>query len=297
MNEVDEFEAQRARLFGIAYRMLGSAVAAEDIVQDAYLRWRQADGVEQPSAWLATVVTNLCLTELTSARARRERYVGPWLPEPVATGDGALGPVDTVERRESVSFALLLLMERLSPVERAVFVLREAFAYPHAEIAGVLGLSEVNSRQIHHRARRGLDGHRPRASADRDHALVERFFAAAQLGDVAALEKLLADDVVSWADGGGKVNSARRPVVGANRVARYLVGITTRLTKATEFTVVEVNGDIGVLGWVDGVAAGLIVPQIDDGKVVALRIQANPDKLGYLAGQLSRSRELSGLQG
>ncbi|HVK24591.1 MAG TPA: RNA polymerase sigma-70 factor [Actinokineospora sp.] len=297
MDGVDEFEAQRSRLFGIAYRMLGSAVAAEDVVQDAYLRWRQADRIANPSAWLATVVTNLCLTELTSARARRERYVGPWLPEPVATGDGALGPVDTVERRESVSFALLVVLEQLSPVERAVFVLREAFAYPHAEIAGVLGLTEANSRQIHHRARRRLDGHRPRASADRDHALVERFFGAAQLGDVAALEKLLADDVVSWADGGGKVNSARRPVVGANRVARYLVGITAKFAAASQATVVEVNGDIGVLVWVEGVPSGLVVPQIDGGAVVALRIVANPDKLGYLVGQLSRSGELSGLQG
>ncbi|WP_436495828.1 RNA polymerase sigma-70 factor [Actinokineospora sp. HUAS TT18] len=297
MDGVDEFEAQRSRLFGIAYRMLGSAAAAEDVVQDAYLRWLRADDVEQPSAWLATVVTNLCLTELTSARARRERYVGPWLPEPVATGDGVLGPVDTVEQRESVSFALLVLLEQLSPVERAVFVLREAFAYPHAEIAGILGLSDANCRQLHHRAKRRLDGHRPRASAERDHVLVERFFAAAQLGDVEALERLLADDVVSWADGGGKVNAARRPVVGANRVARYLVGLFSRLITATEVAVVEVNGDIGVFGRDESGASGLLVPQIDDGRVVAVRIVANPDKLGFLLGQLSRSGELSGLQG
>lgn len=297
MDDVVEFEAQRSRLFGIAYRMLGSATEAEDMVQETYLRWSQADDVETPAAWLATVVTNLCLNQLTSARARRERYVGPWLPEPVATADGTLGPVDTAERRELVSFALLVLLEQLTPVERAVFVLREAFAYPHADVAGVLGLSEANSRQVHRRARQRLAGHQPRGSASRSRELLERFLAAASEGDVAGLERMLAADATSWADGGGKVNAARRPVVGANKVARYLIGLLARFNAATNVTFVEVNGDLAVLGWVDDTPLGLFVPQIEGDKVVALRIVANPDKLTYLAGQLSRSEELSGLQG
>ncbi|SDH96479.1 RNA polymerase, sigma subunit, ECF family [Actinokineospora alba] len=297
MDDVVEFEAQRSRLFGIAYRMLGSATEAEDIVQETYLRWSQADGVDTPSAWLATVVTNLCLNHLTSARARRERYVGPWLPESVATADGALGPVDTAERRESVSFALLVLLEQLTPVERAVFVLREAFAYPHADVAAVLGLSEANSRQLHRRARQRLAGHQPRTSASRDRELLERFLAAASEGDVAGLERMLAADATSWADGGGKVNAARRPVVGANKVARYLIGLLRRFNAATTATFVEVNGDLAVLGWVDETPLGLFAPQIEGDRVVTLRIVANPDKLTYLAGQLSRSGELSGLQG
>lgn len=297
MDDVVEFEAQRSRLFGIAYRMLGSATEAEDMVQETYLRWSQTDDVETPSAWLATVVTNLCLNQLTSARARRERYVGPWLPEPVATADGALGPVDTAERRESVSFALLVLLEQLSPIERAVFVLREAFAYPHADVGEVLGLSEANSRQVHRRARQRLAGHQPRGSASRGRELLERFLAAAYEGDVAGLERMLAADATSWADGGGKVNAARRPVVGANKVARYLIGLVARFNTATKVTFVEVNGDLAVVGWVGETPLGLFAPQIEGDRVVALRIVANPDKLAYLVGQLSRSAELSGLQG
>jgi RNA polymerase sigma-70 factor (ECF subfamily) len=294
VDDVAEFEAQRPRMFGIAYRMLGSATEAEDIVQDAYLRWSQADSVDLPAAWLTTVVTNLCLNHLTSARARRESYVGPWLPEPVATGDGALGPVDTVERRESVSLALLVVLERLTPIERAVFVLREAFAYPHADIAGILGRTEANCRQVHHRAKQRLADHRPRTSTGLDRTLVERFFAAADDGDVAGLERLLVTDAVSWADGGGKVNTARKPILGANRVARYLSGILARPTAAREVTFAEVNGDLALLGWVGVRLSGLVIPQVEAGRVVALRIVANPDKLGYLAAQLSRSGELSG---
>ncbi|MGQ0838696.1 RNA polymerase sigma-70 factor [Actinokineospora sp.] len=288
MDATAVFEAQRARLFGIAYRMLGSAAEAEDVVQDAYLRWRQAVGVREPAAWLAAVVTNLSLNRLTSARARRERYVGQWLPEPVATADGALGPLDTAERRDSVSLALLVLLERLTPAERAVFVLREAFAYRHAEIAGVLGLTVSNCRQLHRRARLRLADHRPATARADDGALFERFLAAAQEGDVAGLERLLADDVVSWADGGGKVGAARRPVLGANRVARYLIGSLDKFGAATEVTFAEVNGDTALLGWVDGTLSGLLAPQISDGRVVALRLLANPDKLTFLAGQLSR---------
>ena len=165
-----EFEAQRPQLFGLAYRMLGSAVDAEDVVQDAYLRWQGADqqAIAVPQAWLAKVVTNLCLKLLSSARARRERYAGPWLPEPVLTEDGTLGPLDEVAQRESVSLALLLLLERLTPAERAVFVLREAFGYSHAETAQLLELSEANCRQLQHRARDRIAEDRPRFRPEAD---------------------------------------------------------------------------------------------------------------------------------
>ncbi|MGA9309797.1 MAG: sigma-70 family RNA polymerase sigma factor, partial [Pseudonocardiaceae bacterium] len=207
----EEFLDQRPRLFSLAYRMLGEAGEAEDVVQDAYLRWAGAARAEiaYPPAWLTKVVTNLCLNRLTSERARRETYVGSWLPEPVLTADGALDPLGTVEQRDSVSLALLRLMERLTPTERAVFVLREAFAYSHRQIAGFLDVSEANSRQLHGRARQRLGAARPRFEPDRAqwHRLVERFLAAAQGGDAAELRELLAADATATADGGGKVGA------------------------------------------------------------------------------------------
>lgn len=187
-----ECESQRPRLFGLACRMLDSA-ADEDAVQDAYLRFRGADrtAIEQPAAWLAKVVTNLCLTRLTSARARRERYPGPWLPEPVATADGTLGPLESAEQRDAVSLALLVLLERLTPTERAVYVLREAFAYGHREIAGVLDLSKANCRQLYRRAVQRVAAPETRfeAAPDQREVLVTSFLAAAREGDMAALEK------------------------------------------------------------------------------------------------------------
>src|SRR6266700_3976369 len=191
---VAEFEAERSWLLGVAYRMLGEVQEAEDMVQDAYLRWTAADrtAVESPRAWLTKTVTNLCLSRLTSARARRESYVGPWLPEPVLTGhggDAVLGPLETVEQRDTVSVAMLTLMERLTPAERAVFVLREAFGYPHHEIAEMLDITDIASRQLHTRARRHLserDRHRP-ADPSATRELVERFLEAAFQGDLAGL--------------------------------------------------------------------------------------------------------------
>ncbi|EUA59366.1 RNA polymerase sigma factor, sigma-70 family protein [Mycobacterium intracellulare 1956] len=209
---VRDFESQRPRLFGLAYRLLGSASEAEDAVQDAYLRLHRADAeaIESLPAWLTTAVTNLCLTRLTSARARREVYPGPWLPEPVLTDDRTLGPLETAEQRESVSIALLSLMERLGPTERAAFVLREAFAYSHFEIAEILETSEANARQLYRRARQRLGEPRRRFQPDRAQwrRLVERFFTAARAGDVDGLVEILTDTVTSTADGGGKVAAA-----------------------------------------------------------------------------------------
>lgn len=301
--KVSAFEAERGRLFGLAYRLLGLAAEAEDVVQDAYLRWESADRdtIVVPAAWLAKVVTNLCLNRLASARVRREEYVGPWLPEPVLTEGGALGPLDTAEQRESVSMALLVLMERLTPAERAVFVLREAFGYRHREIAGIMDLGEANCRQLQRRARQRLGAEEavPGARsvpADRERwqGLVERFLAAARNGDMAGLERLLAADVTSWADGGGVVGTARRPVTGRDRVVRYFVGGMGRFAARIDFTVAEVNGAPAVLAWTGARLSGVVTLDVDAGedRIAGLRIVANPEKLrcaARQAGALSHS--------
>lgn len=292
-SSVDEFEDQRSRLFGIAYRMLGSAAEAEDVVQDAFLRWNGADRaeIERPSAWLAKVVTNLCLNQLASARVQRETYVGPWLPEPVPTRNGSLGPDDTVEQRESVSMALLLLLERLTPTERAVFVLREAFAYSHGEVAEILSVSVANSRQLHRRALQRVDDSssrfRPDPQAQR--RLIERFLAAAGDGQFADLERLLAEDVTSYGDGGGKATAARRPVYGRQRVARLFVGFVAKYLSGLEVQFTEVNGEVALAGWDGDTLAGVMVFETSGDQITALRTVANPDKLRYLTRQLSRS--------
>jgi RNA polymerase sigma-70 factor (ECF subfamily) len=294
---VEDFEANRRRLFSMAYRMLGSASDAEDAVQDAFLRWNGADpaSIDKPGAWLATALTNLCLTRLTSARARREHYVGLWLPEPVLTDGGTLGPLETVEQRDSVSFALLVLLERLTPTERAVFVLREAFGYHHREIAGVLNLSEANCRQVFHRARRHLDEAplRPRfqpSEAER-RRLVKWFLAAARDGDLTAMEEALAADVRCWTDGGDRIAAARRPLNGRSRVARYLGGLVRKMRGGmaadVAVAVAEVNGAPAMLVLLERTLTGVVLLDVRDGGIGGIHLVVNPDKLGYLAGQLS----------
>jgi len=314
------FTAHRGRMFGIAYRMLGSAVDAEDVVQDAFLRWSGADhaAINAPGAWLARTVTNLCLDLLTSARVRRERYVGPWLPEPVLTEDGALGPLDRAQARESVSLAILTLLELLSPTERAVFVLREAFGYDHASIADILGCSTVNSRQLHSRARRRLEQDRPpaagtptagsgRAAVRREpdpgrtpyprvaadaadvRRLVERFLAAARDGDLPQLESMLAADVVSWSDGGGQVSAGRHPVVGATKVGRLFMGLARKAGADARIEIREINGEPTMI--VTTVEGQLVVIALDVAgeRIHGLRAVVNPDKLRYLRHQLAPS--------
>jgi RNA polymerase sigma factor (sigma-70 family) len=284
------FEGQRARLFGLAYRLLGSASDAEDVVQDAFLRWSAAgqDSVQDPTAWLTTVVVNLCRNRLASARARRERYVGTWLPEPVLTADGTLGPLETAEQRDSVSLALLTLLEQLTPRERAVFVLRESFGYSHREIAPVVGTSEAASRQLHRRARQRLGDPRPRFRPDPEQwrRLVERFLVASGEGDVAGLERLLADDITYWSDGGGKAPVARRPVAGRARVARFFAKLIPKFAAgfAPEIRQAEVNGEPALLAWIGGVLFGVIVPEISGGQITALRVMAS--RSGDLSGPL-----------
>ncbi|AOR35486.1 RNA polymerase subunit sigma-24 [Streptomyces fodineus] len=289
----DEFESHRPRLFGLAYRLLGSAHEAEDAVQDAYLRFSGADraAIEHPGAWLAKAVTNLCLTRLTSARARREEYPGPWLPEPVATSDGTLGPLESAERREQVSMALLVLLERLTPTERAVYVLREAFGYGHREIAGVLDLSEANCRQLYRRAvaRVAAPEGRFEPAPQRQEELLTSFLTAAREGDMAGLEKLLAADVTYWGDGGGRVSAALRPIVGREKVMRFLMGGAERFTKGLDFAVVEVNGAGALVARAGDMLVGVASFELRDGLITHVRTVMNPDKLAYVQRQLARS--------
>ncbi|MFE7960111.1 RNA polymerase sigma-70 factor [Streptomyces sp. NPDC057413] len=288
----EEFETLRPRLFGLAYRMLGSAEEAEDIVQDAYLRLSGADraGIAHLGAWLAKVVTNLCLNRLTSARARRESYVGTWLPEPVATSDGALGPLESAEQRDAVSVAMLVLLERLTPTERAVYVLREAFGYGHREIAEVLDLGEANCRQLHRRALKRLEAAESRfePAPERQRELVASFLAAAREGDLASLEKLLADDVVWWSDGGGKVSAALRPILGREKVLRFLVGATQKYAAELSLTQEEINGAGAVLLWAGGTLIGVTAFEYRDGLIASARIVMNPDKIDFVRRQLGR---------
>jgi RNA polymerase sigma-70 factor (ECF subfamily) len=238
------FESVRPRLFGIAYRMMGTVAEAEDLVQEAWLRWQGADHerVREPAAFLATTVTRLALTELDSARARRERYVGSWLPEPVDTSaDPALG----AERAEALSFAVLLLLERLTPTERAAYVLHEAFDYPYRRIAEVLETSEANARQWGSRARAHLERARTASVTDAQRErLLAAFLAAAQQGDLEALEAVLADDIVAVSDGGGVVQAARRPVAGRHNVARYLLGVLEKFAADLENVPALYNGEL-----------------------------------------------------
>jgi RNA polymerase sigma-70 factor (TIGR02957 family) len=289
---VEEFESQRSRLFSIAYRMLGSATEAEDVMQDGFLRYQRArpEHLRAAAPWLTTVVVNLCLDRLKSARARREAYVGPWLPEPVLTSDGTLRPLETAEQRDSLSLAFLLLLERLNPKERAVFVLREAFGHEHREIAEILGISAAGSRQLHHRARRRVAEPSSRfdASPSRRRRLVERFVAAAQDGDLRGLEELLAEDVTSWSDSGGKVSAARRPVVGHGRVARLAAGIAARGGPGRAFTFEEVNGQPALLLWTGASLEVAAAFDVVDGRIRAIRAVLNPAKLVFLERQLRR---------
>jgi RNA polymerase sigma factor (sigma-70 family) len=286
--KLDQFEAERGRLFGLAYRMLGEASEAEDVVQDAYLRWQRSGSVDVPAAWLTTVVTNLCLDRLTSARSRRELYVGPWLPEPVFTDTGELGPLESVEQRDSVSFAVLMLLERLTPPERATFVLHTAFGYSHREIARILELEDAHVRQLYRRAREHVGDPRRRFTANPEHRrkIVERFLAATLDGDVADLERLLADDVVSWADGGGEAPAARRQLIGRDEVIRVLAALGRHQWAAhMAFAIHVVNGEPGIVMHEGGVLRAILAPEVVAERVVAVRAFVNPDKLSFAARQ------------
>lgn len=298
-HDVDLFERSRGRLEAIAYRMLGSAGDAEDVVQDTFLRWQAADRdrVETPEAWLTTVLTRVCLNQLTSARARRETYVGEWLPEPVLAGDRMLGPAESAEQRESVTLAVLTLMERLSPRERAVYVLREAFGYPHAEIARILELTESNCQQIFRRASAHVVTGRAHAEPDAATAgkLAEEFLTAALSGDVEPLVALLTGDAVSVSDGGGRVPARRTPIVGALPIARFVRGLfrsTTAARWSSGGGVLHagvVNGGPALLLVVGDRVDGVLSLDVTTDGVAALHIQVNPAKLDRITRRWAAS--------
>ncbi|WP_169949118.1 RNA polymerase sigma-70 factor [Microbispora sp. H11081] len=290
------FVRHRNLLFSVAYRILGTAADAEDAVQDAWISWSAADRsrVADPKAYLTRIVSNVALERLRSTRRKREAYVGPWLPEPVLTsGDAAEAVVDA----ESVSMAMLVVLETLSPIERAVFVLREVFGFSHAEIAEAVGRTEAAVRQAAHRAREHVRARRPRFAADRSRqrAVTERFFAAATGGDVNALMELLSPDVTLWTDGGGKVRQAMRPVVGAATVAAWFAAIGDVAYQGVEpadmdAQLAEINGGPGIVFRGQGRVIATVTFDFDaGGRITTIHNVANPDKLQAIADGTARS--------
>ncbi|MFH8367707.1 sigma factor-like helix-turn-helix DNA-binding protein [Streptomyces sp. NPDC018031] len=284
----EHFEALRAHLLGLAYRMLGEAGEAERVVHEAHLRWQRAEAVDVPRAWLIRLVADLSVSRFAAARARREQYVGSWLPEPVRYAETRLGPLETAGQRESLSLGVLVLLERLAPAERLAFVLREAFGHSDAETARLLRIEEADVRHLHHRARAevGAPRRRPANPPEEGARIVGRFLAAVVDGDAEGLEQLLTDDVMAWFDGGGKVGTPRRPAIGSAKVARHLIGWAAESGVARAATQISaVNGEPAVLVHESGVLTCVIAPELVPGRIVGVRTIANPDKLAFAAAQ------------
>ncbi|MGV9850855.1 RNA polymerase sigma-70 factor [Streptomyces sp. NPDC003442] len=282
MIDTTTFEEHRRMLFGIAYRMLGSVADAEDVVQDAWLRCSQVSTpVQNPAGYLARTVTNLALNRLTSAAATRERYVGPWLPEPLVTRPD-IG--EEVELAESVSLAMLVVLESLSPLERAVFVLKEVFGFSFREIAGMLDRGEAAVRQVGSRARAHVRARRPRydAPAEVRRQVTEEFLAACLGGDLNRMMELLAPDVTAWSDGGGKVKAALRPQRGADKVARFLAAVVAQPMEDPQVHLVDVNRRPGLLLTVAGRPDTVACAEVEGGRITEIRIIRNPEKLRHL---------------
>jgi RNA polymerase sigma-70 factor (ECF subfamily) len=288
-DQIIVFQQYRPLLFSIAYRMLGSAAEAEDILQETYLRFQVAspEEVKSPKAYLSTIVTRLCLNQLTSARAQRESYIGPWLPEPILSADypELANPEARLGDYDSISIAFLTLLEKLTPAERAVFLLREVFDFDYGEIAPVLGKSEAACRKLLSRAKTYITANRPRfkVSPEEHRRLLEQFMRAAAGGDLEGLAALLAEDVTFWADGGGKVKGAAlRPVRGRMAVAQFVLGVSARFTPpGARAVVADINGKPTLLirdG--DGFPVFVVSLEIVQGQIQGIWTVANPDKLG-----------------
>jgi RNA polymerase sigma-70 factor (ECF subfamily) len=286
--KMDQFESYRLLLFSIAYRMLGSVSEAEDTLQDAYLRYRAmpAGAIAAPKAFLSTVVTRLCLNHLQAARVQRESYLGPWLPEPLVTEEDPESPISQAERLESISMAFLVLLERLTPVERAVFLLREVFDYAYPEIAAIVDKEEASCRQILSRAKKRLAAERPRftPSTEQHQHLLRQFLEAVEEGNLVGLTRLLASDVMMWTDGGGKaLGAATRSLHGQETVARFILGSLRRFFGRFAIEFCEVNREPALLVRTDGHLFSVVSMTIEQQHIVEIRVIANPDKLRHLA--------------
>jgi RNA polymerase sigma-70 factor (ECF subfamily) len=288
VDTVDQFEEYRPLMFGVAYRMLGSVPEAEDAVQNAYIRYSQMPpgSINSPKAFLSTVVTRLCLNQLQSARAQRESYLGPWLPDPLLTEDDPRSPTRRAETLESISMAFLVLLERLTPVERAVFLLREVFDYSYAEIAEIVEKGEDAVRQIFHRAKKFLADERPRFTPSTRHheELLGSFMRAVQDGDLGGLTALLASDVTMWADAGGKVRgAATRPLHGPYAVAQFMIGSLRFVRGTLTAEIRSINGEPALLLREDGKPLVVVSMTIaGDETIRDIRVIGNPDKLAHL---------------
>ncbi len=285
----EAFETYRPLLFSIAYRMLGSASEADDMLQEAYLRYRAAPTSEIRSlkSYFTTIVTRLCLDYLKSARVQREQYIGPWLPEPVLTTDADNMPFETAAQHESISLAFLVLLEALTPLERAVFLLHEVFEYDYKEIAQIVGKSPANCRQLFHRAKQYVSERRQRFDAPRETQLrlIGRFLMACQEGDVQGLMDILAQDVTAWGDGGGKAVAARRPIYGAEAVARFWLALAKKPPANLMLSFGDVNGSPAVLMWTGEKLFAVSTFDIAGGRIQCNRNILNPDKLAYITRQ------------
>lgn len=278
----EDFERHRSLLFSIAYRMLGSVTDAEDIVQEAYLRWQEVPEAEvrSPRSYLSAVVSRLSIDRLRSAQAKREEYVGPWLPEPLLSEQAEEVAVPD-ELRESLSMAFLVLLESLNPVERAVFLLREVFDYDYEEISRIVGKSEDNCRQIARRARQSVAARRPRfeRSPEQEERLTQQFLEACMSGDMEGLVGWLSEDVTLWSDGGGKVAAAPYPIHGPERVARFLLGVLRTVPSGFSARLARINGGPGIVGYVEGHPMSVVALEVLDGRLRSVRIVVNPEKL------------------
>ncbi len=287
-SEASEFEDYRGYLFAIAYRMLGSVMEAEDAVQEAYLRYQAADQdqIQSARAFLSTIVTRLCLDQLKSARMKREQYYGEWLPEPLLTADNPfISPSGKVQEMESISMAFLVLLEKLSPAERAVFLLREVFDYDYSDIAGIVEKNEATCRKLFSRAKQHLQDNRPRFEPTQEshQQILMKFMAACQVGDLQGLTELLAEDVTSWTDGGGKIAAALHPIYGADKVARFIIGLFKQSPPGITLRVTQINGQPGIIVYMpDGEIAVVAVLHITDNHINGIRYVRNPEKLAHL---------------
>jgi RNA polymerase sigma-70 factor (ECF subfamily) len=289
-HEGDPIAPYRGRLLGLAYRMLGSRSDAEDVVQDAYLRFAGAREVQNPEAFLVTVVTRLCLDRLRSAKAQREIYVGPWLPEPVVDAEG-LSPDAATEFADDLSFALLLALDRLSPLERAAFLLHDVFDIQFAEVAQMIDRTEVACRQLATRARRAVRETRPAPPAPPDnHArLLSAFSEAVVSGDVSRLAGMLREDAIALTDGGGRKTAALNPIKGADKIARFFVSLAAKNTdRNVRIEPAVINGILGALIYIDGKVDHSVSMAIDGERIAAIYIVRNPDKLRHVPDRINQ---------